>query len=909
MKVEPIYIIDLMAMAFRSFFAFARNPLSTKHGVPTSALYGSAMFIHKLIQDEKPLYLLAAMESKEKTVRHQQFSAYKAHRDRMPDGLAEQLPHIFTMLDLMGIPIVTVSGYEADDVIGTLAERWGSKNHPFYIVSGDKDFMQLVGKDTYILAPRKNEQWEKIDASGVKEKFQVNPEQIIDLLALMGDAADNIPGVPGVGEKTAAKLIATHHSLEQLYEEIDTVKQPKLHAALIEHKADAFLSRDLVRIHTNIPIDVDIAAARFDPSHLGSKELQNFYEEFEFKQLAARVRERHPTDAAAAPKKEVTPKAPKVAAPPWHDVTTEKALEEWRDAVRKEQELTLVTLALRNDTVTGKPEALLIGLPHGVYFIPFTKSWGQTTEPTFVEETVREELKRQNLRIVGHDLKFDVAVLNNVGIILSPNLFDLMIADYLLDPNHTDHTLLSCAERHLGEHPSLGIKTGYIPSTPPGPEARGHLTQTMQCIQTLWPVMEQALKDQSLENVFYTVEMPLVSVLARMEQKGVFVDADVLHELSLELADALIELQKEIYRLAGEEFNINSTKKLQYILFEKLKIHEKQGLKRLKKTKTGWSTDESVLSQLAGDALVEKILEYREVVKLKNTYVDTLPQYINASTHRVHTKLRQTVAATGRLSSENPNLQNIPMHSTMAERIRRAFRAQTSDRLIISADYTQVEIRLLAHLAKEPHLTKAFKEGLDIHRATASRIFSVPFQDVSPLLRSRAKAVNFGIIYGMGPQRLARETGVTMSEAKLFIEKYFDAFPGIKEYTVGLITKARQRGFSETITGRRRAIVGIGDSNRAVVARAENIAVNAPIQGSAADLIKLAMIEIDHRMRKEGLGLDMILQIHDELVFECDMKDLIKAEALIKKAMEHAIESSVPLEISIGSGPDWLSAH
>lgn len=907
MKVEPIYVIDLMAMAFRSFFAFARNPLSTKHGFPTSALYGSAMFIHKLIQDEKPLFLFAAMESKEKTIRHSQFPAYKAHRDRMPDGLAEQLPYIFQLLELMGIPIVTVSGYEADDIIGTLAKRWGSKHHPFYIVSGDKDFMQLVNQDINILAPRKNEQWEKIDAAAVKEKFQVPPEEIVDLLGLMGDASDNVPGVPGVGEKTAAKLVSTYHSLEQLYAHMDEIKQPKLHNALLEHQDDALLSRELVRIHVNVPIDIELESVRFDPMHLGSMALHDFYEEFEFRQLAHKVLERQPQQS---PQSTATPsKTSKAAVIPWFDVTTQASLDEWLGAMKSLRSASLLTLALRNESVLSKPEAVLLSTAQAIYFIPLTQGWGQSVAPDVVIKALQDVLGRPGLQLIGHDLKFEVSLLSNLGIVLTSSLVDLMIADYLLDPNHSNHDLPSCTERYLGERTSLGIKTGYIPSAAPGPEARGHLTQTLHGYQILWPIMEKALKDQNLEKVFYTVDMPLVSVLARMEKKGVFVDADVLHELSLELNSGLEELQKEIYRLAGEEFNINSTKKLQYILFEKHKVHEKQGLKRLKKTKTGWSTDESVLSQLINEPLVAKILEYREVNKLKNTYVDTLPQFINPVTQRLHTKLRQTVAATGRLSSDNPNLQNIPIHSSMAERIRRAFRPQTPDRVMVAADYTQVEIRLLAHLAQEQPLIQAFREGLDIHRATASRIFGVPFDQVTPLLRSRAKAVNFGIIYGMGPQRLARETGVSMGEAKLFIEKYFDAYPGIKEYTQGLIKKARQLGYSESITGRRRTIVGIGDSNRAVVARAENIAVNAPIQGSAADVIKLAMIEIDRRVQKEGLALDMILQIHDELVFECVIKDQMTAIALIREAMEHAIVSSVPLEVSIGIGPDWLSAH
>lgn len=904
MKVEPIYVIDLMAMAFRSFFAFARNPLSTKHGVPTSALYGSAMFIHKLIQDEKPSFLFAAMESKEKTVRHSKFPAYKAHRDRMPDGLAEQLPHIFKLLDLMGIPVVTVSGYEADDVIGTLATKWNSKQHPFYIVSGDKDFMQLVTDDINILAPRKNEQWEKIDAAAVQEKFQVTPNQIVDLLALMGDASDNVPGVPGVGEKTAAKLISTHHSLDKLYQELDAIKQPKLHQALAEHKDDAYLSRDLVRIHTDISIDLTLESVRFDSSHLGSLALQDFYEEFEFRQLAQKVRERQPQQSARKP----TETAP-IASMNWHDVNTQESLQACKLDMQAQTSAALLTLTLRNEPITSAPEAVLLATTSAMYFIPLTKAWGQTLDSDTVLRTLQEMLGRKDLLLIAHDLKFEVSVLRQVGVHLSPKLVDLMVADYLLDPNHTAHDLLSCVERSLGERPALGIKTGYFPASAPGPEARGHLAQTLHAYQNIWPTMEQALRAQNLDKVFYTVDMPLVPVLARMEKTGVFVDADVLHELSLELNAGLTHLQREIYNLAGEEFNINSTKQLQQLLFEKLKVHEKHGLKRLKKTKTGWSTDESVLSQLIDEPLVAKILEYREVNKLKNTYVDTLPQYINPATHRLHTKLRQTVAATGRLSSENPNLQNIPMHSTMAGRIRRAFRPQHPGRVILAADYTQVEVRLLAHLAQEQPLIQAFREGLDIHRATASRIFNVPFQQVTPVLRSRAKAVNFGIIYGMGPQRLARETGVSMSEAKLFIEKYFDAFPGIKDYTQGLIKKARQLGYSESITGRRRPIIGIGDSNRAVVARAENIAVNAPIQGSAADLIKLAMIEIDRRTQKEGLDLDMILQVHDELVFECALKDQMAALALIRDAMENAIESSVPLEVSIGVGPDWFSAH
>lgn len=873
MKQKKIYIIDFMALAYRSFFAFARTTLSTKDGMQTGAILGSAMFLNKIIQEDQPNYIVAAAESMEPTARREQYEGYKAHRDEMPDGLGEQLPFIEELLQRWGIPLLRSAKYEADDVIATLATQYAEPQRQVFIISGDKDFMQIVNEQIVMLAPKKNEEMLLIDRQGVIEKFHCPPEQVIDCLALMGDTSDNVPGVPGIGEKTAGKLIAEFGNLENLYDNLDQIKSEKQRLSLQSHRKEAFLSRDLVTLNKNVPLKFNLEDAFFDEAkRQGNPELLKLYNELEFRQLAKKLAARLENTSDWLPvKQKATAKVSAV-----HNknlLATIEPQEVFAFAINAEGVDSHVdgVLAIDIQSTRGAQRCVLAEMSDAE------------------RQTLRAAWENPHLTWVTHDLKAQLPFLWNTDWPTPARFFDTMVGAYLLDPEFKDHSL----ERSVERLTQLNLKERH-------PTAM---------ILALYESVNEQLNTNALTKVYWTIEMPLIPILARMEYTGVYIDTDFLNDFSNELATKAEALQRQIYTLAGREFNIQSTKQLQEILFTELKIHEQLGIKRLKKTKTGISTDESVLSAMTAHPLVQAILDYREVMKLKNTYVDPLPQHVHYKTGRLHTTFRQTGTATGRLSSDNPNLQNIPMYSELGQRIRQAFVPQGADSVIVSADYMQVELRLLAIMAKEDQLIAAFKAGEDIHKATAARIFNVPLNEVTSTMRSQAKAINFGIIYGMGPLRLAKSTNTSIAAAKDFMAKYFAAYPGIKVFTQSLLKTAQKLGYSTTIVGRRRYIRNLNDANAAVAAHAMNVAVNAPIQGSAADLIKLAMIRIDQNIRAQGLAAHLILQVHDELVFECPKRELAQLTAIIRDGMENALPTTVPFEISLGSGPNWWDAH
>jgi DNA polymerase-1 len=881
---KKLFIIDSMALLFRSFYAFNRTSLSTKDGVPTGAVYGSAMFLNKLIHEEKPDYLVCVTDTPAPTFRHEIYKDYKAHRDEMPTDLRGQVPYFFELLAAFGCPPVSLDGFEADDVIGTLARRYGNKDTDVFIVSGDKDFMQLVNDHVRMYVPKKNEEAVIVGTREVGEKFHCPPEKVIDCLALIGDTADNVPGVPGIGEVTAGKLVHEYGSLDGIYASIDKITAKKQKEALLEHKDQAYLSRRLVTINTEAPLDFELETFRTGENAAASARLLDFYQRMEFKSLVKKIA----VPAAGKTSRSSTGEPATPLAEPDSPVETHAHTDQELDQIIAACD-GRTTLFVRadysgSDIFADRPTKIclltsehLVILPsdeRGIYF-------------------ARRFLRKAGPLKVVHDLKMATHMFRNIGIDIVGPVFDPEIADYLIDPNNYDHSLASIAYRYA--HITL----------PDDSSAEG----VVRYVPELVSVLAEEIKKRELSPVMNEIDLPLAPVLADMERLGVYVDGEFLAAYSDELNSKLAEAERKVYKAVGEEFNINSPKQLQEILFNKLRIHEQLGIKNLKKTKTGFSTDESVLTKMAGHPVPQLILDYRTIAKIKSTYVDTLPQYTNPLSGRVHTTFRQTVAATGRLSSDKPNLQNIPMRTALGREIRKAFRPKDPDWIIISADYSQIEIRLLAHMAGDEDLITAFREGLDIHTVTAAKIFNLPPGNVDPVYRSRAKAINFGIIYGMGPLRLSQETGVTLPEAKAFIQKYFEVYPGIQRMTNDLIDSAHKLGYCKTLFGRRRPIPELKDSNQGIRVRGENIAVNAPIQGTSADLIKIAMIHIHDALRERRMQTRMILQVHDELVFTGPKAEKNQAMALIQEKMEHAMETKVPLKVEINSGANWLEAH
>jgi DNA polymerase-1 len=870
---QKIFLIDTMALIFRSYYALRPTGLRSKDGTPTWAVYATALFLNKLIQEEKPDYLLCVSESDEPTFRHEIYPEYKGTRDATPDDLTQQFPLIFELFEKLRIPMLQHSKAEADDVIGTLAKKLASNECHVYIVSNDKDFMQLVNDHVSMYIAKKGEVTEVLGEEGVHAKFQCKPSQVIDCLGLIGDSVDNVPGVPGIGEKTAGKLISEYGSLEGVYENIDKIKG-KLQQNLIANRDLAFLSKRLVTIDTDLkfPFDLKDYAYSWDP---GNKELYDFYQRLDFRSLMSKMGK-------------IEKKSAGMPAPAEQRPAKSLSAKEARSLHQKASEtgkLSFMVVDGGEDIIAARAKSVIVSI-NGIDAAEL--SLGNTDDKAALQAIFGDS----KILKIGHGIKRSIQILENTDVIFAEPYFDTEMADYLLDANYSNHGLESCLERHLG----ISGVNPYGSSAP-------------VYIYYLYSDLCRKLEKFQLRNVIDTIEHPLVRVLADIEKTGIFVDDQFLARYSTELDGQLKELEQKIYELAGETFNINSPKQLQYILFEKLNLYETLGVKKVKKTKTGLSTDESVLEKLAGHPIPHAILEYRSLAKLKSTYVDTLPQCINPATGRVHTRLNQTVAATGRLSSDKPNLQNIPRYTERGKEVRKAFRVQYPDHSMISADYSQIEIRLVAYLANSSTLISAFENGLDIHRVTAAKIFGLPIDKVDDQSRSRAKAVNFGIIYGMGPQKLAADTGVSSTLAKDFVQRYFETFPEVKEYLRSLIKSARETGYTRTMLGRLRPVLGLDDSNKGIVARAENIAVNAPLQGLAADIIKLAMIQIHQRFTGQKLGCKMILQIHDELLFECPNHELEIVGPLIKDTMERVIFDKIPLKVNITFGKNWFDVH
>ncbi len=952
---KNLYIIDTMAMAFRSYHAFGARPLTTASGQPTSALYGSLSFILSLIEKEKPDYLLFATDTKEKTFRHTLYPEYKANRDEMPEDLAAQIQPLYELIEILGCPLLKMPGFEADDLIGSLVTQYRSDDLHHFIVSGDKDFMQLINERVSLYAPKKAQEALIINKDQVFEKFGCAPIHVIDALAIIGDSSDNVPGVRGIGEKGAAKLVCEFGSLENIYANLAKIGNQRQIEALKTGQEQVYLSRELVTIKTDIPLNFDLESSTFSAAILGNGQLEEFCERMEFKSIVSRVNriagsasgesklvltktkaanssDEKPVEEKTAPSKKKkktslfddidadqgveVKKVERVFNPNYKQVNTAAI---WREVVDKWQKSSVAAFDTETtglNIVSDVPIGLSLSFEKGhAYYLPLA-------DEHFPSELNRKEFMTQlkkmfaspDIRKVAHNLKFDLQMLKNIDIDVAGPYGDTMIAAYLVEsamPSYgLDSLCLNVLEfKKIPISELINVKKDESMLSVPLDLLTEYACEDADYTLRLYDCYFPQLEEKKLWHLFETIEIPLVPVLANMEQAGIYVDKKTLASLSRLLDKKIAEAEEKIYKEAGEEFNINSTKQLQYIMYEKLKVHEKVGITRLKKTKSGFSTDVSMMEKLSDHPLPQVILDYRTLAKLKNTYVDTLPELIDPKSGRIHTHFNQTGTTTGRLSSNNPNLQNIPIRSTLGKEIRKAFRAPSSDCVILSADYSQMELRVMAHVAKEKSLVAAFLAGEDIHRSTAAKVFGVSIDDVDDNMRANAKAINFGIMYGMGPQRLARETGVSMNEAKLFIEKYFEGFPAIRKFISGAIEDAKRKGYTETITGRRRSLPDIKSDNRMLQVAAENMAINTPIQGSSADIIKKAMVDLSLELQAKKAKSRILLQVHDELVLEVPQDEIAMASEMVKRVMESAVTLDVPLLTEIGYGENWLEAH
>jgi DNA polymerase I len=917
-KNKTFVIVDAMAMAYRAYFAFISRPLSTKSGEPTSAVYGFVTQLIKVLEDHKPDYIAVATDSKEKTFRHERYEAYKATREAMPEDMIPQIGRIKQIVELMNIPLYIKPGYEADDIIGTAVKLAEKKGMESFAITPDKDYMQLVTEKVKIARPgRGSDEVTIYDVAKVKEAYGFEPKQMIDYLALVGDSSDNIPGVKGVGEKTATPLIQQFGSVENLYKNLDKVDKPGTKKKLEEHKENAFLSKELATIHCSVPIEFDFDKAKFEKPDFDK--LRDVFIELEFKNLFTKLLKIYDTNKVEEIKVE------ELSDSKTFDKSKSKyklvtSLKDAKALANKLKKKSLFAFDTETDSL-DQFDLRIVGASFSSkagegYFVAIDpgqkKKFSDGKERLKVEDFVKifkPVLENKKIKKVCQNGKYDIGVMRGLGINVENFYFDTMVASYIIDADQK-HGMDDLSEKYLNYkpislHELLGEKIDPTKIYDVNAEElSNYAAEDADITFQLYEILEKEIKKEKLDRVAYEVDFPLVPVLGEIEHEGIRIDKTTLDNFSKELQKMIISYTKKIYKTAGEEFNISSPKQLQVILYDKL------GLTSGRKTKTGYSTDARALEYLKGEhEIVEMILDYRQATKLKSTYADALPNLINPITGRVHTDFNQTIAATGRLSSINPNLQNIPIRTDMGKEIRKAFIPRDKNYVLLSADYSQIELRLLAAICKDPGLMKAFKSGEDIHRSTAALVFMVDPKDVTPDMRRKAKEVNFGILYGIGPFGLKTRLGITQTHAKEIIETYFNTFKKVKNYMDDSVKKAKENGYSETLLGRRRYLKNINSKNHVVRQFEERVAINMPIQGTAADMIKIAMINIQKELEKRKTKTKMVLQVHDELLFDAHKDEVDELRPVIKKLMEKALPLDVPIVVDTGIGDNWLDAH
>ncbi|MFM7021589.1 MAG: DNA polymerase I [Flavobacteriales bacterium] len=930
---KKLFLIDAFAIIFRSYFAFGASQRYNSKGLNTSVMLGFTNTLLEILNKEKPSHIAIVFDPKGKNFREDIYPAYKAHRDETPEDIKKAIPYVYKLAEAFNIRAVVVDNYEADDVIGTLAKRAEKEGYTTYMMTPDKDFAQLVTENILLYRPAKS--GNAAEVWGIKEvcaKFEVQRvEQVIDILGLWGDSADNIPGIPGIGEKTSKALIAKYHSVEGLIANSHELKG-KQKENVIQFAEQGLLSKKLATIELNVPIDFTTEELKFQEHD--KEKITELFNELEFRTLAQRIL----GGQSAATPAPVT--APKTAAPASAQMDM--------FAVSVEEEIVEVEAPVHYKTVADVPhEYILVNSDEDISklleILSAQKEICFDSETTGIDSHVAEAIglsfsfqehkawyvhlpegeegksrvlkfkglfENESIAKIGQNIKYDINVLMQYGIEVKGKLFDTMLAHYLIEPDMR-HNMDYLSETYLGYKPvsiealigkrgknQLGMRSVELD------KLTEYAAEDADVTYQLKGQLEPLLKDA--QKLFEEVEMPLVHVLSKMEMEGIKIDIPALKEYSGELLNELVEIEKQIYVAAGMNFNINSPKQLGDILFEILKIDEKA-----KKTKTGqYATSEEVLQKLIDKhPIVQLILDYRGLIKLKSTYVDTLPEIVNKETGKIHTTYNQAVAATGRLSSVNPNLQNIPIKTERGREVRRAFIPNAENHVLLSADYSQVELRLIAELSGDEDMIAAFQSGQDIHSATAAKVFNVPIDQVDRTMRSKAKMVNFGIIYGISAFGLAQRLNISRTESKEIIDNYFAKYPRIRQYMDESVDNAKKNGYVTTLMGRRRYLRDINSANAVVRGYAERNAINAPIQGSAADIIKKAMIDIQRELDKTTLKTKMVLQVHDELVFTCPMNEVDVLKPIVKRGMENAVKTRVPLEVEMSTGKNWLEAH
>jgi DNA polymerase-1 len=909
---ERLFLVDAMGLLFRAHFAFVGRPLTTSRGEPVGALFGFVTALISILRDEAARFVAVVLDSPPPTFRHERYPAYKANRPPLPAELATQLPLLSRVAEAMGLPTVARPGVEADDLIGSLAACALAEGWEAVIVSADKDFSQLLRPGVRQLVPargREPARW--VEAGNVATRWGVTPEQFCDYLALTGDSSDNIPGVTGVGPKTAAELLGRWLSLAGIYENLERVTPPGLRRKLAEGREAAELSRELAQIRVDLlradPRGFDASAATSRP------EFRRLLRELEFRSLESRLFGAPPPlqeSLLAAPAPDETVRAADGWGERYRTVTDEGALAGALEACDRAPG----PLAL--DTETSELDArhaALVGVsvawaPGEAAYFPVGHAAGPNLSLEALCAALGPRLADEGVEKVGQNLAFDLPVLARHGLPVRGSLRDTMLASYVVNPEGR-HGLDDLSAEWLG-HRKIAIEEligrgrSKISMAQLRPERVGpYACEDADAAGRLWGPLARRLDEVGGRRLFDEVEMPLVPVLIEMREAGIALDPRVLEEMGLTLAAEMARVEAGIHRLAGGAFNVNSPRQLQTVLFERLRLPSRR------RTKTGLSTDQEVLEELAVEhPLPRAVLEYRQLAKLRTTYVEALPRLVDPRTGRLHTQFHQAVTATGRLSSSDPNLQNIPVRTPQGREIRKAFVAAPGHALV-SADYSQIELRLLAHLSEDEHLCHAFAAGDDVHRATAARVFGVAESEVTPLMRGRAKTINFGVIYGMGAPRLGRELGIPVREAARFIEAYFARLPGVKAYVGECVARARAAGHSETLLGRRRYLPDLGSAHARERAAAERMALNATIQGSAADLIKVAMIGLREMLDRRHPGARLVLQVHDELLLEVPEAEVDRTMETVREAMESVQALRVPLRVDLGCGRTWFDAH
>ena len=934
---RKLFLLDAYALIFRAYFAFAKNPRITSGGMDTSAIYGFTMALLDLLSKENPTHIAVCFDLPQPTERHEMFPEYKANRDATPEAIKIAVPYIHKILEAFNIPALGVPGFEADDVIGTLAKKAEQEGFTTYMMTPDKDFGQLVSPNIYMYRPGRGgnppEVWGETE---VCEKFGLDRvEQVIDYLGMMGDSVDNIPGLPGVGAKTAQKLLAKYGSLEETLAHADEIKG-KLGEKIRDNAELGVLSKKLARIIIDVPIDLSADTLVRDP--LDQEALLGIFEELEFRTLGRRLGLTQTQDSDAV---EAKPASTKVSLSSndqmslfgGDDTPTEAAtaristresvattphlyqMVETAVEARQLAQILAEQPSVAFDTETTSLDTLdaeLVGMSFSpakgkAYYVPvpLDRAAAQEMVDAFTPFWASSGEK------IGQNIKYDISVLMNYGVELKGPLFDTMIAHYLIQPDMR-HNMDILAETYLNYQcisiESLigkGKNQKNMRDLSPD-EILDYAAEDADITYQLKEIFEPKLLETGVDKVFRNIEMPLVPVLARMEREGIRVDVGALQSYSGELEEVILRLEEEIVELAGRPFNVGSPRQLGQVLFEDLKLSDKP-----KKTKTGqYATSEAILEGLKkSHPIINKILGFRELKKLKSTYVDALPELVHGTTGRIHTSFNQTVAATGRLSSTNPNLQNIPIRTENGRKVRAMFIPGDEERILLAADYSQIELRVIAALAEDEAMIAAFQAGEDIHRATAAKVFEIAPEEVTREQRSYAKTVNFGIVYGVSAFGLSQQTDMSRKESKAAIDGYFRTYPGIKKYMDDQVAFARDHGYVETITGRRRYLKDIESRNAVVRGHSERNAVNAPIQGSAADIIKLAMIELDRAILAANMKSKMLLQVHDELVFDVYKDELEELKVLVVEKMEAAVSLEVPMVAEVGTGSNWLEAH